>query len=191
MTQVMLSPWGQHSLCHSGVAALRAVPAHPGCCLTVAGSSMGSGISTKEATRYPRQARHRSRSKAVTRQGWMTPATKLQRHRRSVGTGKPRPWPHHCPSHHLQTLPHSSPAAPEPLSTPNPPPSPSHLILRSRCWCWEGSRMGSRSESARGRCGEPSGACGDAEQRDEPGGKRGTKQHPQVSGAPADPPAGW
>lgn len=176
MTQVMLSPWGQHSPCHSGVPAPTAVPARPGCCLTVAGSSIGSGISTKEATRYPRQARHSSRSKAVTRHGWMTPATKLQRHSMSAGTGK---QPHGCttapqviskPYPAVSQLPHGHTTAPEPLSTPAPHRSLSRLILRSRCWCREGSRMGSRSESARGRGGEPRGACGNAEQRDEPGG---------------------
>lgn len=129
MTQVMLSPWGQHTWCQSSVPAPTAVPALPWC-LTVAGSSIGSGISTKEATRYPRQARHSSRSKAVTRHGWMTPATKLQRHSRSAGIGRP---PQGCtaapeviskPYPAGSQLPQGHTFAPEPLSTPRPIPFP-------------------------------------------------------------------
>ena len=50
MTQVMLSPWGQQCP-HQPQPSWPSFPAHPGVPLTVAGSSMGSGISTKLATR--------------------------------------------------------------------------------------------------------------------------------------------
>ena len=52
MTQVMLSPWGQHRPRQPRLSQspFPASP-HPGALLTVAGSSMGSGISTKLATR--------------------------------------------------------------------------------------------------------------------------------------------
>lgn len=172
MTQVMLSPWGQHSPCHSGIPAPTAVPAPPGCCLTEAGSSMGSGISTKEATRYPRQARHRSRSKAVTRHGWMTPATKLPRHVKSVGIGKPL---HGCttapqviskPYPTASQLPYGHAAGPESLPTPRPTPFPlsldfalqvlvqrgveDGLTLRERPWPRRGAQGGLRRCGAEG-----------------------------------------
>lgn len=171
MTQVMLSPWGRHSPCHSGVPAppQPCQPA-PGCCLTVAGSSIGSGISTKEATRYPRQARHSSRSKAVTRHGWMTPATKLQRHSSRVGIGKPL---HGYTTASKVILSHSFPVAPRPHHSPRAPLQPPRpttcplsldlavevvvqggvedgLTLRERPWPRRGAQGGLRRCGAEG-----------------------------------------
>ena len=52
MTQVMLSPWRQHSPCQPQLSwPLFPASPHPSALLTVARSSMGSGISTKLATR--------------------------------------------------------------------------------------------------------------------------------------------